>query len=229
MVENKRKTKTAMLAELESIKGLLIEEDDIPILQETVVRESASSNTSEKKNVAQDATAQPKSTPKTSADKTNAAGPLTPANQIDAFGLPDSATRLMNTLDDLKTITDKKAKPKTTSKHPKTSSAQQKNSKTTPGNPFLPEHIRSRLHGNNPPPLFEFETAKKISDVHRPTTLLGSTRHKLVPKKNTPSYQQQDLITEIMNQMLPELEKALREKLETMSKEMLENLRTGKN
>src|SRR5690554_2905198 len=36
MADNKVKTKTAILQELESIKGLLFEQDDIPILQEII-------------------------------------------------------------------------------------------------------------------------------------------------------------------------------------------------
>ena len=36
MADNKGKTKAAILHELESIKGLLLEDDEIPILQETI-------------------------------------------------------------------------------------------------------------------------------------------------------------------------------------------------
>jgi hypothetical protein len=36
---NPTKTKAAMLNELESIKGLLLEQDDIPILQEEVLEQ----------------------------------------------------------------------------------------------------------------------------------------------------------------------------------------------
>ena len=42
MADNKTKTKAAMLIELESIKGLLKEEDDIPILQEVIEQTPAS-------------------------------------------------------------------------------------------------------------------------------------------------------------------------------------------
>ncbi|RZA01563.1 MAG: hypothetical protein EOO68_10300, partial [Moraxellaceae bacterium] len=43
MVDTKIKTKAAMLNELESIKGLLLEEDDIPILQEVIEQQTQSS------------------------------------------------------------------------------------------------------------------------------------------------------------------------------------------
>ena len=41
MGDNKTKTKAAMLDELESIKDLLLEEDDIPILQEVIEHKHA--------------------------------------------------------------------------------------------------------------------------------------------------------------------------------------------
>ena len=42
MTNNKSKTKTEILNELESIKGLLHEEDDIPVLQEMIAGEQFS-------------------------------------------------------------------------------------------------------------------------------------------------------------------------------------------
>jgi hypothetical protein len=184
MVENKTKTKTEMLLELESIKGLLVEEDNIPILQENLVEENLAEESPVQHNVVQSEFNKKNSNPKPT---------------------------------------------KNTSKNDKHSSSV-KQKKTNPEqaeNPFLPAHIRSRLHGNNPPPLFEFEAAKKIASANRPTTQLGNTRHKLAPKKAPQPYQQV-LINEIMETLLPEMEKVLREKLEIMSTEMLENLKAEK-
>jgi hypothetical protein len=190
MVENKTKTKTEMLLELESIKGLLVEEDDIPILQEPAQETAA------------------------------------PENVYQQTLFQESITAFQNE------PAKKKSNPKpakNTLKNDKheSSAKQKKTDPTQAENPFLPAHIRSRLHGNNPPPLFEVETAKKIASAHRPTTLLGNTRHKLAPKKAAQPYQQV-LINEIMDTLLPEVERVLREKLEIMSTEMLENLKAEK-
>jgi hypothetical protein len=98
-------------------------------------------------------------------------------------------------------------------------------------NPFLPQHIRSRLHGNNPPPLFEIEAARKIANVSQPATQLGNTQGNQLPPGRNPifyspknSAPQQALIDEIMDNLLPEIERELRERLEVMTKEMLETL-----
>ncbi|MGV8835863.1 MAG: hypothetical protein ACWA6V_07235, partial [Cellvibrio sp.] len=78
-------------------------------------------------------------------------------------------------------------------------------------NPFLPQHIRERLHGNNPPPLFEYETAKKI---------ISSTKN-IAHKTNKP---RQYLVEEVMLSMMPQIERELRHRLFAMSVEDLEKL-----
>ena len=83
-------------------------------------------------------------------------------------------------------------------------------------NPFLPQHIRERLHGNNPPPLFEYEAAKKI---------IRSTKV-AAPKTGKP---RQYLIEEVMLSMMPQIEIELRHRLFAMSVEDLERLLTDED
>jgi hypothetical protein len=178
MVNNKVKTKAEMLLELESIKGLLLEEDDIPLLQESIFQDSVFQDSFLQENIPQEV--EP-----------------APIEQQDFFNPPIAE----NTI---------------------STAARTAPIKATGENPFLPAHIRTRLHGNNPPPLFEIETAKKISSVSRPTTLLGNTQHYSYTAK--PSTHQQELIDEVVEAMLPKITHELRERLEGMSKEMLKIL-----
>ncbi len=229
--QSKKKTKAEMLLELESIKGLLNEEDDIPILQESLEQLPI-------------------------IDAKNTIIPLN-VEQQDLFNKRatiDSAAQLLNTLNDLAALTTTVTAQKTVTEKtpitlPKPSISQSTSAPTTKAshrdgsrdnslesirnrsdlikatgeNPFLPEHIRTRLHGNNPPPFFEFEMAKKIASVARPTTLLGNTHHNFVPTLK-PSSHQEELIDEVVEIMLPEIARELRERLAAMSKEMLEIL-----
>jgi hypothetical protein len=98
--------------------------------------------------------------------------------------------------------------------------------KATGENPFLPEHIRARLHGNNPPPLFEAETARKIATTNTPTRQLGNVFS--VSGANAgidqPSGHRRDIIDSIIEKMMPEIEKELRNRLEIMTKNLLDEL-----
>lgn len=197
--KNKTKTKTAMLQELESIKGLLLEEDDIPILQEEIEQSDAdiAATKLEREEHQQDFFDNP-----------------TPAP------LASSASVQKTTVAPNETI--------------RTPNARAVATKVNGENPFLPEHIRSRLHGNNPPPSFAIEAAKKIASVSKPKTLLGRTDlgsyeragfDKNLSEKNLTEKQ---LIDDIVNRLLPVMEKELREKLEVMSKRVLEDILASK-
>ncbi|RYG01951.1 MAG: hypothetical protein EOO07_33565 [Chitinophagaceae bacterium] len=230
MAENKTKTKAAMLVELESIKGLLKEEDDIPILQEVIEQ------------------SRPVSTPKKRSEQQDF---FNASNLVPTL---DSASQLLDTLSDLERVTvevatgknydvksydsknaDNKSSDNKTvdNKHDSNKSQSQQRpplAKADGENPFLPQHIRSRLHGNNPPPLFEIEAARKIANISQPATQLGNTQGNQLPSKTSifsspkSSAPQQALIDEIMDNLLPEIERELRERLEGMTKEMLETL-----
>jgi hypothetical protein len=170
------KTKAAMLNELESIKGLLLAADDIPILQEEVFEASAAASTKTRFEEQQD------------------------------FFHAHSHSHL--------------------NQHPeshKTSSAERPQlAKAMGENPFLPEHIRARLHGNNPPPLFAAETAHKIAHSSSPSRQLGNTFS--AASSARAQHQQQDIIDSIIAKLLPEIEQELRARLEQMSKHLLDEL-----
>ena len=84
-------------------------------------------------------------------------------------------------------------------------------SKAQGENPVLPQHIRERLHGNNPPPLFEYETAKKIVSATKSLQQAGGISR-------------QQLIDEVVAQLQPEIERALRQQLANLSPEDLHKL-----
>ena len=233
-METKTKTKAAMLTELESIKGLLQEEDDIPILQE--VMDSASAM--EYDEIPSDTLP---STP-TAALHEITTSPETKKNttktvyeeQQDFFhSFEANATHakeqhdLLDALSDLESKTTEVTTHKLLSDAHKTPSLRTSLTKASGENPFLPEHIRARLHGNNPPPLFANETARKIAGSSTPSRLLGSLSaqahltHHSAFKSNHP---QQDLIDSIIQKIMPDIEKELRHKLELMTRSMLDEL-----
>jgi hypothetical protein len=236
MGDTKTKTKAAMLNELESIKGLLLEEDDIPILQEVIEHQTAHTPTHPKPEHNEP---EEKATPKTTVETKTIyeeqqdffssplyTPPHTEVDHIDsAETYPiDSANDLLETLRDL----EKHTEEVTASKLPdnqKSVFARPSLAKATGENPFLPEHIRARLHGNNPPPLFANETARKIATTSAPSRQLGNTFSFGAAGNavKTNNYQQ-DIIDSIIEKMMPDIERELRNRLETMSKNMLDEL-----
>ncbi len=223
MVDTKTKTKAAMLNELESIKGLLLEEDDIPILQEV-------EDVEQQTQAASNSPTQPQAT--------EIEAPLKPAPRViveeqqDFFAshLPDahqfthetiSDNELLDTIDALEKHTAEVTANKFSNDSHK-SAVRPSLAKATGENPFLPAHIRSRLHGNNPPPLFAQETARKIASSSIPSRQLGNTS--FFGKTHKATNSQQDLIDSVIEKLMPEIEKELRSKLESMSKQMLDEL-----
>jgi len=265
MGENKAKTKSAMLNELESIKGLLLEDDDIPILQE-VIDQQAEADTSgfyssgfdssgfdneesldfDKEEIAGVKT-QDAGFKTTNADfdeelhfdepslteagmsanadielANKSAARVIVEQQQDFFSSihdADTAEELLDSLDDLEQKTSRITAHKSQADNFKSHRPQL--AKPLGENPFLPQHIRERLHGNNPPPLFASEAARKIAITSRPVTQLGSTQSRFSNRTNNP---QQDLIDSILAKVMPEIEKELRQRLESMSRSMLDEL-----
>lgn len=236
MGDTKIKTKAAMLNELESIKGLLLEEDDIPILQE-VIEQQATHTPAQSKP-------EQKQPENTTISNTIAETKTLHEEQQDFFSSPlytpphsefehtdstdkyplDSAKDLLDTLSDL----EKHAEEVTSNKlhdNQKSVFARPNLAKATGENPFLPEHIRARLHGNNPPPLFANETARKISGASIPSRQLGNTFSLGAASSSTKTNNyQEDIIDSIINKMMPEIERELRNRLEAMSKNILDEL-----
>lgn len=245
MGDTKTKTKAAMLNELESIKGLLLEEDDIPILQEVIEQQATNtSNQTPAPSKSEQEKTQEKTAQKTIAEtriiqeeqQDFFSSPLYESNEFDLIDADEdindplnSANDLLDTLSDLEKHTEEVTANKLTDNQ---KSARPSLAKATGENPFLPEHIRARLHGNNPPPLFAAETARKISNTSVPSRQLGNTFGtgtntfgfgSSISTTKTNHYQQ-DIIDSIIDKMMPDIEKELRNRLETMSKSMLDEL-----
>lgn len=223
---NTNKTKAEILQELESIKGLLLEDDDIPILQELEDEEVYLENEVIADEDFEDEVLTDDLYPERSAQSRQ---PSVLPGQTSLFDEPASAlTKIAQQLN-------KPAPPARDSimRPLQTDAATLKNrgftsyagsayadnrplAKASGENPFLPQHIRERLHGNNPPPLFEYEAAKKIIRSTKTTA----------PKTSKP---RQYLIEEVMLSMMPQIEIELRHRLFAMSVEDLERLLTDED
>ncbi len=157
MAERKGDTKDTLLDELESIKGLLLDEDDIPILSEVI-------------------------------------------ESIEP--LPDDSPR----------------QPSLFQSSPRSREPQRPASITRASgeNPFLPEHIRARLHGNRPPPLVEDLITQSPS---QPRTEAGMDASKT----------RSALIDEVIQASLPDIEARLRARLTTLTQEQLQALASAGN
>lgn len=243
MVDTKTKTKAAMLHELESIKGLLLEEDDIPILQEVIESKNQSTGDPTAASSADalfdaalddldlDLDDTPLAFKAPAALEPAAKNPrIIVEEQQDFFDTPkhtethhthEDDNELLDTIDELEKQTAEVTTHKFASDHGKTN-LRPSLAKATGENPFLPAHIRSRLHGNNPPPLFAQETARKIASTSVPTRQLGNTSIFSGGVKTHNA--QQDLIDSIIEKLMPEIERELRSRLEGMSKHMLDEL-----
>jgi hypothetical protein len=307
MVDNKVKTKTAMLQELESIKHLLLEEDDIPILQEVIDGQLAARTDNNQPPLEQQeldelqnqfqalshtfsattAAAAPaivthnqEPTTKSFAHSTNSdefstdsLEPLlnslepptnSPERPIDSLELPinslerptnsperpinspeptlpvqqalpmevaeadahsesdhsfrpTAAATDNNTMPSAVQTTENSAdEPLVTNSPAKTQPARPTLAKASGENPFLPQHIRARLHGNNPPPLFDFMLNN--NSVPSPAAInpaSSSDKHSL----------HQNLVKEVVDALMPQLEDELRQRLKELTQEELERLR----
>jgi hypothetical protein len=297
MVDNKVKTKTAMLQELESIKGLLREDDEIPILQEVISdHEDAGADMNQSPLKPQELKPQEldelhsqfealgktiATTPSATTDSTrssvsaDAATTSAPADLLETFS--DDLRRevvQMRSLypseqeyslfnepawnDDLTLsftapehhkdvdtssspgvpvqqtleITDTIITEETAIEHRVATPADTSSATTQPQrpalaratgeNPFLPQHIRARLHGNNPPPLFDFSVN---NDHELPAAkTMGKAREAKAGEVEGNSARQQ-LTREIIGAIMPKLEEELRQRLHDMTEQELEQLR----
>lgn len=208
---NTNKTKAEILQELESIKGLLLEEDDIPILQDTeviadeykepVMPSPASPYTTHESVLPGQGSLFEESAQSSGIQKTSAQVPA-------SYGAgTDAENRKQGFPSHLVTQNHQQQTHQTQNHQATTRSL----AKATGENPFLPQHIRERLHGNNPPPLFEYETAKKI---------ISATKN-VAQKINRP---RQYLVDDVIKSMMPQIESELRHRLFAMSVEDLEKL-----
>ncbi len=204
---NTNKTKAEILQELESIKGLLLEEDDIPILQDAEIIEepvfSPAQHYSKDESVLPGQGSLFDETNSLSADQFLAAHFPSPTPSTASTQPPKAVARVAEPLNRRPGVT-----PQTGTMHNAPSARQVK---ATGENPFLPQHIRERLHGNNPPPLFEYEGAKNVNLAAR----------SISSKYRTPRLQ---LIEEVVTSLLPHIESELRNRLFAMSVEELERI-----
>lgn len=293
MVDNKSKTKAAMMQELESIKGLLLDDDEIPILQEVIdshIKPGTPQPTISKRDLDElhsqfevlsqtiaGKTATPTSPPPRQSvpDSRPTAKPeLKPGNHSQtSAGLLDAFTRASQhqpdnpkpsspavrqpslfqeeaaekTLEEIGDNINGQANEWATHNHAQLQeSADEKNreahaltdfdnlnqspadafhhlqrtplAKASGENPFLPQHIRARLHGNNPPPLFDLSASKnlplgasKISDQPKASVRMEETARDV-------------LIKQVIAAVLPQAEKELRQRLHELSQEELQQL-----
>lgn len=200
---NTNKTKAEILQELESIKGLLLEEDDIPILQ-TIDHGhheefSLPDNAATYNNLASlpGQTSLFEDEPATHTSRPESTVATHQQTELTAGKTSGFASHLN--------------RPKSTYGSQADTNAHRSLAKASGENPFLPQHIRERLHGNNPPPLFEYETAKKI---------LNATKN-ITNKMNKP---RQTLVDDVVNGLMPQIEAELRHRLFAMNVEDLEKL-----
>lgn len=229
MVDNKSKTKTAMLQELESIKGLLKEEDEIPILQEVVEEEdlyfqviNVKTTPSDQAPLSRQDLNELKTQFQALGETIAASAPLKPeptSTSSEAGKPPDSASLL-----DAFTrasIQQAKLHKGAIGQQSLFNEVQEPRNRPTLAkgsgeNPFLPQHIRARLQGSNPPSLFEQTISKTpVTPVNKVTGNKGEND----------SLTRQRLIREVIAAVIPKLEEELRERLENLSERELEDLR----
>lgn len=172
MAERKGDTKDTLLEELESIKGLLDDEDAIPVLREVIE----------------------------SIEPLDGSQPRQPS----LFQSPSSPE--------------------------KGQTASRRSSGVTRAsgeNPFLPAHIRARLHGNRPPPNWdqpapEHRVADAAITAGVTTERPGSENPDTLP---TPQEMigRQRLIEQLVQECLPEIEAKLRQRLHEASDTQLQH------
>jgi hypothetical protein len=130
---------------------------------------------------------------------------------------PIATTTNHNTTSDTEQITEMSAdEPLAASSPTKTQPARPTLAKATGENPFLPQHIRARLHGNNPPPLFDFMLNNSNNPAPATISSAGSSDKKSL---------HQDLIKDVVDALMPQLEDELRQRLKELTQEELERLR----
>ncbi len=198
------KTKEEILQELESIKGLLLEEDDIPLLQELehqLIEELSGHKTAETQN------------PEALASEAQKETEQPFAVSRAPYALPGQGALFDEPLDPeiFHGPTEPALKNPSIGASANIATSQRPTPKAIGENPFLPQHIRARLHGNNPPPLYDFTSDTK-------TSTLGKT------KDIKPNPSRQQLIKDVVTTLMPQIEQELKHRLYSMSVSDLEKL-----
>lgn len=85
-------------------------------------------------------------------------------------------------------------------------------------NPFLPAHIRARLHGNRPPPGFDSDSSVPARDTAPAPDKTES------PNRSAADVSREQLVNELLSELQPLLEAQLRDKLNGLSREQLRQL-----
>src|SRR5690606_2313308 len=183
MADNKGKTKAAILHELESIKGLLLEDDEIPILQEAIADEehefdpplpkrdldelhdvfqALSTNIESKPEPASTAAAvrDPETSPPSRTEAAGKQGSVFGERRSEAqAGTRAFATSTARTSKEDAGGVQRAARglprPLNYAVNTPATPPRPTLAKASSENPLSPQHIRARLHGNNPPPLFD--------------------------------------------------------------------------
>jgi len=203
------KTKEEILQELESIKDLLLEDEDIPVLQE--LEHQLEQELIHHQQAHDQQASRP---PSLMRDPSVLPGQGSLFGDVDATRTPVENTRADEGGENLpseqqhptQNDTLAVAAPQTSPSH-----KSQPQAKAQGANPFLPEHIRARLHGNNPLPSY---------DVAPPP--VHSRGSKASNTKDNPSRQR--LINEVLASMMPKIEQELKFRLYSMSVADLEKL-----
>lgn len=236
--QQKGKNRAAILQELESIKGLLVDEEDIPVLQEVIDNAEAHLEGDETFDdddlqelqqayrdllLAQEtvedgqetATEAPafESTESAAPDRTEVQTSLfdtdltQPEDEADApsFETPDKAPEPEPEIGP-------PPEPESRGSAPRRPGV----TKATGENPFLPAHIRARLHGNRPPPLFE-----PLTPSPQPPQSAGKASNS---SESRDSVKRALLTDELVAEFLPQIETALRERLQAMTEEQIQQL-----
>lgn len=242
--QQKGKNRAAILQELESIKGLLVDEEDIPVLQEVIDNAEAQLEGDEtldddELQELQQAYRDLLQAQETVADKP-AAGTETPGLEPSESEAPVS-TEVQTSLFDIDPslpeneagapfddAPDKSPEPEpeiALPPEPETRSSTARRpgvTKATGENPFLPAHIRARLHGNRPPPLFEPLTPAPIPKPQAEPSQPVSEASKISAPETR--VKRALLTDELVTEFLPQIETALRERLQAMTEEQLQQL-----
>ena len=201
MTDNKHETKNAILGELESIKELLQNQDDIPLLQDDIPLLSD----------AIDEFTEGAGPPPLFADNPRAAAPVVEQQTLFEDNLETKAL-------------EEHASPKKQGQTKTPDEAKKrKNKKVKPPpivpdlideNPFLPQHIRDRLHTNKTLVDIIKESPQFTDTSTRPTSASSHTDDATLPNDVSIT-----LIDDLVAEFMPKIEQELRHRLLALSKQ----------
>lgn len=237
--QQKGKNRAAILQELESIKGLLVDEEDIPVLQEVIDTTEAQLENGETLDEEDLQELQRAYRDLLQAHEDTEAGeaPAVPTPELespfsDTAARTEVQTSLFDTdfsqpedLADSPSEDSPQEAPEPEPQAGKPASSENRGSsfrrsgvtKATGENPFLPAHIRARLHGNRPPPLFEPLPFQPISSK-------AASKEALKGSEPGQKLKRAQLTDELVAEFLPQIEVALRTRLKAMTEEQLQQL-----